>query len=94
MSMKDAYLKMLQAQLDEWDAEIEKLKANADKFQEESRLEYYKQFENVRQQQKEAQAKLEELRQSSEDAWEDLKAGMENAWDDLGKAVKSALSGL
>lgn len=94
MSMKKAYEDKLQAQLDEWNAEIGKLKARADKAGADAKLEYYKQIENLREQQQEAKAKLDELRRAGEDAWEDLKAGMENAWDSLGKAVKTAASRL
>lgn len=90
MSTKEACEKKLQAQPDEWNAEIDKLKAKADKAEADTQLEYYKQIEDLREQQQAAQAKLNELRQSSEDAWEDLKAGIESAWDSLGKAVRSA----
>lgn len=92
MSMKEAYERKLQAQLDEWNAEIDNLKARADKAEADAQLKYYKQIEELRQQQQAAQVKLSELRQSSEDAWEDLKAGVESAWDSFGKAVKSASS--
>lgn len=68
MSIKEAYEKKLQAQLDEWNAEIDKLKAKADKTEADTRLEYYKQIQGLRAQQQAAQTKLSELRQSSEDA--------------------------
>jgi hypothetical protein len=48
MGMKEAYQKKLQAQLDEWNAEIEQLKAKADKAEAESQLEYYKKIEELR----------------------------------------------
>lgn len=92
MGMKEAYQKKRQAQLDEWSAEIAKLKARADKAQAESQIQYYKQIEELRKRQQEAQAKLDELRQAGEDAWEDLQAGIESAWNSLGEAVKSATS--
>lgn len=92
MSMKEAYEKKLQAQLDEWNAEIDKLKAKADSAEADAQLEYYKQIEDLREQQLAARAKLSELRQSGEDAWEDLKAGIDSAWKSLGDAVRSAAS--
>jgi chromosome segregation ATPase len=92
MSKKEAYIEKLQAQLDEWDAEIKKLNAKAAKAQADAKLEYHEQIDRIRLQQQEARAKMDELRQSSEDAWEDLVAGMERAWDSLGKAVRSAMS--
>ena len=38
----------LQAQLDEWSAEIDKLKAKADKAEADAQLEYYKEIEELR----------------------------------------------
>lgn len=92
MSMKDAYEEKLQAQLDEWGAEIDKLKAKADNAEAEVQLEYYKQIEELRSMQETARDKLNELKDASDDAWEDLKAGIDSAWDTLGKTLKSAAS--
>ena len=39
-SQKDQYVQKLHAKLDEWNAEIDKLKAKADKTSAESRVEY------------------------------------------------------
>ena len=92
MSMKQAYVQKLQAQMNDWNAEISKLKAKAEGAEADAQLEYYKQIEELREQQQDAQAKLNELREAGEDAWEDLKAGIDNAWSSLGEAVKTAAS--
>lgn len=92
MSMKDAYEQKLQAQLDEWGAEIDKLKAKADNAEADAQLEYYKQIEELRSMQETATNKLAELKDAGDDAWEDLKAGIDSAWDSLGNALKSATS--
>lgn len=92
MSMKETYEQKLQAQLDEWGAEIDKLKAKAAKAEADAQLEYYKQIEELRSMQEAANAKLAELKAAGDDAWEDLKAGIESAWDSLGTALKSASS--
>lgn len=92
MSMKDAYQQKLQAQLDEWNADIDKLKARADKAEASVKLEYYKQIEDLRMKQGVASKKLTELKLAGDDAWEDLKAGVESAWNTLGEAVQSASS--
>ncbi len=92
MSMKEAYEKKLQGKLDEWSAEIDKLKAKADSAEADAQLEYYKQVEELRSMQDAASKKLDELKEAGDDAWEDLKAGIENAWDSLGSSIKSAVS--
>jgi len=92
MSMKDAYEKKLQAQLDEWGAEIDKLKAKADNAQADAQLEYQEQIKELRSMKNVANEKLSELKNASVDAWQDLKAGIDSAWDSLGNAMKSAAS--
>jgi hypothetical protein len=92
MGMKEAYEKKLQAQLDEWGAEIDLLKAKADKAEADAQLDYYKQIEELRSIQQAAGEKLAKLKEASDDAWEDLKAGIESAWDSLANALTSATS--
>ncbi len=92
MSMKETYEQKLQAQLDEWGAEINKLKARADGAEADIQLEYYKKIEELRTMQESATNKLSKLKDAGDDAWEDLKAGIDSAWDSLGNAVKSAAS--
>jgi predicted nucleic acid-binding Zn-ribbon protein len=92
MSDKDAYVQKLHVKLDEWNAEIDKLKAKANKAEAESRLEYQKEIESLQRRRKAAEEKLSEVRQAGEGAWKDLKSGVQNAWDSMEEAVKSARS--
>ena len=92
MSMKESYEKKLQAQLDEWSADIDKLKARADKAEANVQIAYYKQVEELRSLQKTASQKLANLKDAGDDAWEDLKTGIEKTWDKLGHELKSAIS--
>jgi len=48
MNMKDAYIRKIQASLDEMSAEIDKLKARADKAHADAQIEYYKQIEELK----------------------------------------------
>ncbi|MFO7750683.1 MAG: coiled coil domain-containing protein [Desulfobacteraceae bacterium] len=92
MSMKEAYEKKLQGKLDEWNAEIDKLKAKADSAEADAQLEYHKQIEELRSMQQAASEKLDELKEAGDDAWEDLKAGMDIAWESLNSSIKAAVS--
>lgn len=92
MSMKKEYERKLQAQLDEWNAEIDKLKAQAEGEKADKKIEYYEQIDTLKSMQANANEKLTELQNASDDAWEDLKAGADNAWDSLGNALSSAKS--
>ena len=88
MSTKKAYEEKLQVQLDEFQAEIDRLKARADKAEEPSW--HKKQLEALQEKQAVAREKLGELRAAGDDAWEDLKEGVGTAWNSVGDALKSA----
>jgi len=92
MGMKEAYEKKIDAQLDEWKVEIDKLKAKADKAEADAQIKYHKHIEDLRAKQEAARERLVELKEAGGDAWEDLKAGLDNALKSLGDAVKSATS--
>ncbi|MCK9419993.1 MAG: coiled coil domain-containing protein [Nitrospirae bacterium] len=93
--MKDrrkGYEEKLDAQVKEWSAQIELLKAKADKAKAEAKIEYYKAIDALQDKQNEAKVKLRELKAAGDEAWEDLKAGAEKAWDDVKTAYHDASS--
>lgn len=90
MDRKEAYQDKLQAQLDEWKAEIAKLRARADKAQADARLKYMEEVDDLRAHQKKAETRLRELQHAQGEAWKDMKAGVEAAWDEMGDAMKRA----
>ncbi len=92
MSKKEAYIQRLQAQLDEWGAEIQKLKAKAGKAEADARIEYHEILEDLKEKQEKAKGKIKELRQAGDEAWKDMRSGIENAWNNLRESVKSAIS--
>jgi hypothetical protein len=92
MSMKEAYEKKQQAQLNEWGAQIQKLKAKADVAGADAQVDFYKQIEELRSIQDVANHKLTEIKNTGDEAWEDLKAGMESARGSFGNALKIAVS--
>jgi hypothetical protein len=92
MDKKQAYEERLKAQLEEWNAKIDVLKAKAKKAEAGVGVEYYETIDNIKAKQVVAKNKLAEMREAGDDAWEDLKEGLEGAWNSLGDAVKSATS--
>ena len=92
--MKDkrkAYEEKIDAQLEEWSAQIALFKARADKAKAGAKIEYNKTIEVLQHRQDEARAKLHELKTSGDEAWEDLKTGAEKAWAEVETAFQNAL---
>ncbi|MBY5986760.1 hypothetical protein [Roseovarius atlanticus] len=90
MTDKDAYTKKLEAQMKEWQANIDKLRAQAEKAQADSQIEYERQLKDLRSRRDELHEKLSELQKNQSAAWNDIKAGADKAWDDMSKAMQDA----
>lgn len=89
---KQAYQEKLEAQLREWDARLDLVKAKAAELGADAKIEFETQLAALQQRQHEARAKLADLRERSEEAWEDVKEGTERAWSELAKATESFVS--
>jgi hypothetical protein len=89
---RKAYEEKLDAQLEEWNAQIALLKARADKGKAEAKIEYYKTIEALQRKQDEARTKLHALKTAGDEAWEDLKAEAETAWTELKSAFHESIS--
>ena len=87
---KDAYVEKLKAQLDEWNADIDKLAARAAKAEAETKIEYQNQLDDLRTKRDDVRDKLLTVQQAGEGAWEDLKEGLENSWEILKMSFKKA----
>lgn len=92
MGLKEAYQEKLEAQLREWTARLDQLKAKADLAEADAKIEYHRQIDGARSKIETAQTRLRELKSSSGEAWESLKDGIERAWADLKTAVEGAAS--
>lgn len=90
MCMKEQYEQKLQAQLDEWNAQIDKLKVKIVSAEADTQLEYNKQIEELKSMQEVAINKLAKLKNASDKEWEELKSRTYSEWDYLGNAVKEA----
>jgi uncharacterized coiled-coil DUF342 family protein len=92
MNTKEAYEQKIQAQVDEWDAEILKLKAQASKTTAEVQINMNNQIKELRKKKEAVNEKLTQLKEASEDSWVDLKAGIEEGLDLLKTTVDSIIS--
>jgi len=92
MTEKEQYIEKAKAKLDQWNAEIDRVQAKAKAAEADAKIEYQKQLEEMRVKRDEAEARLKELRDASDDAWTDMKAGFDRAWDSLSSAFDTAMA--
>ena len=82
-SERNTYLEKVEAQLKEWSAEIETLKAEASKVKPAARITYDIQLRVLTDKQEAVQRKLQELSLAGKQSWEELRAQVENALTEL-----------
>ena len=85
MGLKEAYQEKIEAELQEWNARINELKAMAANAKADAKIDMYSRIDNLRAKLEAAQAKLQELKQGGAEKWESLKADTERGLDDLKK---------
>ena len=92
MTTRHEYIEKFKNKLDEWDADIDELEAQAQKTKAELKFELEDQITSLKVKRDIAKLKLAEIMDASEEAWEDFKAGAEEAWADIKSAMEKAKS--
>ena len=85
----DAYQKKLTAQLNEWKAQADLLKARAEGAGADLQLELNKQIENLKGLQADAQSKFEAMRNVGEDKANEFKSMVDGMVGEIGSTWKS-----
>lgn len=84
MKKRDEYVAKMKSQLDDMNAQIDKLAAKSTDAKKEVQDKYKQQMADLRAQSSRASAKLDEMKDAGEGAWEDMVAEM----DKIGDAFK------
>jgi len=90
MSNREAYEQKLRAKLDEWQAEIDKLRAKARGAEADARIEREKEADRLEAKREEMRHKLKEMREAGDEAWDDLRDGAERAWKSFSDSFEKA----
>lgn len=85
---KKAYHERQKAQLKEWQAEIDKLKAQAQKKSAEAKINLGKQIEELDEKKQQINENLDALQDVSEDRWEEVRRTYENKAEELAEKLK------
>jgi hypothetical protein len=89
---RDAYVEKMKAKLDVWNAEIDKLQAQARAAEAENKASYEKHLAEMRKQRDVAYEKMKEAQAASDAAWDDMRKGMESAWENIASSFQKAWS--
>lgn len=90
MSMKDAYIDKMSAQLHQAEADIERLKAKAEMAEADARLTYQRHVAEMQRHYAKTHSMLSDVKAAGEHAWGNIKFGVDAAWTDLRNSVEDA----
>ena len=90
MNEKELYRQKHQAQLDEWKAEVARLRARAAGAKADAQIEMNKHLKDLDHRVHEGGAKLAELAAAGEEAWDAARKNVETTWDALKAGVTAA----
>ncbi|MGV8935443.1 MAG: coiled coil domain-containing protein [Gallionellaceae bacterium] len=88
MNEKELYKKKMKAQLDEWKADVDKLRAKASGASAVAQLKLLKLVKELDVKVEEGNSKLDKMVDAGEEKWESSKKSVETAWDSLKSSIK------
>lgn len=92
--IRKAYLKRIEATLEDWEDEISRLGEKADKAGKDVRDIYVEQVALLRSRKKVVSARIRDLREAGADSWGRFKSGVDESMSDLKKAVEDTVEKL
>ena len=87
---KEEFQKKLEAQLNELDAKIAKLREKGRDLKDKAKADWDQKMAGLETKRDAARAKLAEVGHASAEAWKDVRKGAQAAWDELDKAFRDA----
>ena len=89
---REEYVETLKTQLDHWNAEIGKWEVRAREAQAETRVEFDKRLQALREQREQAMYQMTLLESAAGEAWKDLVRGTDEAWARMRETFDKASS--
>lgn len=92
MIKKEEYIEMLEENLIDWVAKIEKFEAKAEQAEGNEKVKYQKEIEKLKKKREVAEKNIDELKQASEETWEELKESADNLWEEMTDILNKVVS--
>ncbi len=90
MKTRQEYIDKMAKQLKDWSSRIDEMETKMAVAKEDLKSGYQNNLRDLKKKRDSVQQKLQELRQSSGEAWETLRDGLDKTWIDFTEAVSSA----
>lgn len=90
MEPKQEYQRKMEAQIEKIQSQIDELKVKASLAKADAKDAYQEQIDTLNSKYSIATSKLEQLKDSSGNAWEEMKTGLERAWGELQDSFNKA----
>lgn len=87
---RKAYESTLDAQLAQWSADLDVLKAKAKRAEVDAKVAYDKSIDSMQRKHDEAQKRLGALKAASDEAWESMKTSTEKVWGEVKALFQSS----
>lgn len=94
METRELYKQKYQAQLHEWSAKMDVMKAQSEKLTAQAKLDMKPHLDAMHDRVEAAKAKLHDVAEATDDKWDEVLKGADHAWHDVTSAVEGALAAL
>jgi len=85
---KENYQQKIESQLNEWRADIDRLREKAKSAKAETKLKYQESIDKLELKMDEGKSKLKDLKESGGEAWDSVKEGADSIWDTMKATFK------
>ena len=94
MNSRDLYKQKYEAQLHEWSAKLDGMKAQSEKLTAQAKLDVKPHLDAVHAKLNAAKTRLNEIAAATDDKWEEVAKNVDHAWGDLKSAATGAYDAL
>ena len=90
MDTREIYKEKYQAQIHEWTAKLDVLKARGEMMSAQAKLDAKPSLDAMHEKLEHAKSKMSELAAASDDKWEEIKKSLDHAWTETKSAIEGA----
>lgn len=87
---QDEFVEKAKQQLDSWNAEIKKMRAEAEKMQAKGESQAKIHLAQMEERRKDMQDQIEKANEANKAAWQDMQTGFQDAWNSMEKGMSDA----